>query len=145
LPPEDTPIFFSDASLGRRVVPDALRAAGVALVVHDDVFPPGTPDQEWLREAGQNGWIVLTKDKKIRYRDIERRALEEARVGAFVLTGKNLTGDEMGRAFVSAIPRMLRVIRKTTRPFLATVSASGAVSQLLPPLSAAAAARRRRR
>jgi len=116
--------------LGQRIVPDALRAAGFAVVVHDEVFPPGTPDRVWLARAGREGWLVLTKDKRIRYRALERDALRRAGVGAFVVTGKNLSGIEIAQAVIRAMPRMLRMAKKTPRPFVATVSAGGAVTHL---------------
>lgn len=43
-----------------------------------------------------NGWVVLTKDKQIRRRTLELKALTEAGVAAFVLTAGNLRGEEMG-------------------------------------------------
>lgn len=127
---EAAPVFFVDASLGRRIVPQALREAGLTVIAHDEAFASGTPDAEWLSRAGIEGWIVLTKDKQIRYRDIESRALRRAGVGAFVLNGKNMTGTDMARAFVAAIPRMLRHARRWERPFVATVSAGGAVRRI---------------
>lgn len=51
--------FFVDASLGRHVVPGALRWAGVNAVAHHDCFPEATPDETWLTEAGRQGWLVL--------------------------------------------------------------------------------------
>jgi hypothetical protein len=33
------PVFFVDRSLGKHVVPGALRAAGARVEVHDDHFP----------------------------------------------------------------------------------------------------------
>jgi len=130
LPREPTPVFFVDASLGRHVVPDALRRCGVEVVAHDDRFQPGTPDAVWLEEAGRNGWLVLTKDKKIRYRENERRALRRAGVAAFVFVGKNLTGEGIAEALVAAVPRMVRTAKKTPRPFIATVTPQGKVSLL---------------
>ena len=62
MPPEPRLTFFTDASIGRRIVPTALRAAGLEVVVHDDRFSPGTLDEEWLAEAGRLDWLVLTKD-----------------------------------------------------------------------------------
>jgi len=41
-------------------VPETLRAAGVDIRVHDELFPQGTQDVDWLNEAGANGWIVIT-------------------------------------------------------------------------------------
>ncbi len=130
MPPDSDLTFFVDASRGLRIVPQALREAGVTVVAHDEVFPQGTPDQTWLREAGLAGWIALTKDRRIRYRTIERRALEAAGVAAFVFSGKNLTGDMIAAAIVTALPKMQRLIRKTRRPFIATVTAGGDVRLL---------------
>lgn len=127
MPRETNPTFFVDASLGRRVIPHALRSAGVAVVAHDDVFAPATLDEVWLQRAGREGWIVITKDKRIRYRAIEKRALESAGVGAFVLTAKNLTGEEMAAVLVGALPAMLRFNRKHTRPWIAVVTMQGTI------------------
>ena len=46
--------------------------------IHDDHFPQDATDIEWLREIGQRGWIVLTKDTRIRYRSHEQTALMQA-------------------------------------------------------------------
>jgi hypothetical protein len=54
----DRLVFFTDANLGRRVVPEALRAAGEEVKVHDDCFAAGTQDLVWLREVGRNSWVV---------------------------------------------------------------------------------------
>jgi hypothetical protein len=81
-PPEIT--FFIDRSLGAEIFATALRDAGCTVVVHDDRFPANTPDQIWLAEAGRNGWVVVTKDKRIRFRTIEKEAFRAAGVGVFV-------------------------------------------------------------
>jgi PIN like domain len=53
--------------------------------VHDEEFEPGTADAVWLHRAGVEGWLVLTKDSKIRYRSNETEVLLAAKVRAFVL------------------------------------------------------------
>ena len=53
----------------------ALRDAGARVELHDDHFSQDAQDQVWLTEAGERGWIVLTKDKHIRYRAVETNAL----------------------------------------------------------------------
>jgi len=54
--------------LGRNKVPGRLREAypDLSVIAHDDLFPQDTDDEVWLRHAGERGWIVLTKDEKIR-------------------------------------------------------------------------------
>ncbi len=94
---------------------------------------PDAPDEQWLSEAGRKGWVVLTKDHRIRYRTLERAALINAGVGAFVLTAGDLKGDEMAAIFVKALPAMKRFLSRHSRPFIATVSRSSSVSLLLTP------------
>jgi len=76
--PEHQPEFFVDRSLGKSIV-EALRDVG--LVVHSmaDVYgekrAQRLADEVWLRDAGENDWIVLTKDDAIRRRPAERATL----------------------------------------------------------------------
>ena len=109
----------------------ALRRAGATVHVHDDHFPPAAKDEEWLTQAGQKNWIVLTKDHRIRYRNLERAALMKAGVGAFVLTAGDLKGDEMAQIFVKALPAISKFLRKHRSPLIAKVARSSSVSMLL--------------
>lgn len=126
MPPLETLTFFIDRSLGRTHVAEALRRVGARVVIHDDYFAPDAPDTEWLGRAGAEGWIVLTKDRRIRYRALEREALLEANVRAFVLTTGSATGEAMGQAFVTALRQIRVLVERQPPPFLATVSATGA-------------------
>jgi predicted nuclease of predicted toxin-antitoxin system len=122
-------VFFVDRSLGRRVVPNALRDAGAQVEVHDDHFPQDAQDQVWLAEAGKRGWAVLTKDKHIRHRALEVNALISAEVRAFVLAARgDLSGAEIGQIFVKARPAMRRLCATASPPFVAHVSRDSSVS-----------------
>jgi hypothetical protein len=120
--------FFVDRSLGARDVPEALRAAGILVEVHDDHFAPDTPDIAWLGEVGARGWIVLTKDSRIRRHPLEFQSLLAANVAAFMLTATDLTGADMGRILVTAMPRLTTLVRSRARPFIATISRQGQVA-----------------
>jgi predicted nuclease of predicted toxin-antitoxin system len=100
------PVFFLDRSLGKFKVAAVLRNAGATVEVHDDHFPQDPPDEEWLRVAGENGCVVLTKDKNIRFHTREKEALTAYDVRAFVLSAKALIADEMGQVFVRALPKI---------------------------------------
>lgn len=126
--PRDPVVYFVDRSLGSGVVPDVLRKAGASVLKHDDRFPTDCKDEVWLAEAGRKGWVVLTKDKRIMRRAIERAALEEHGVAAFVLTSGDIRGEEAARVLSSALPRMVRILEKCDRPLLATVSRTGYVT-----------------
>lgn len=106
---------------------DALRAAGLVVIGHADRFEHDTDDTEWLQVAGESGWVVLTKDANIRRNEIERRALIDAGVAAFMLARADLTGATMAKLWVESIPKLLRTLEAHAPPFIATLSASGQV------------------
>jgi hypothetical protein len=113
--------FFVDRSLGRRAVPAALRVAGYEVVVHDDMFSRDTDDELWLDHAGSQGWIVLMKDDRIRYRPREHAALEAARVQAFALTNAHLTGEEQAQLLRVHAERIERFCTEHPGPFVVGV------------------------
>ena len=82
---------------------------------------------EWLPEVGARRWVLITKDKQIRRREIELRALRQAEVRAFVLTAGGLTGQDQARALKSAPPAMVRLLRRRAAAFVARVTAGSRV------------------
>lgn len=124
------PIYFVDRSLGGKFVAAALRAAGAKVVVHDDVFKQNATDVEWLAEAGQRGWVVLTKDGAIRRNPHEKAMFRDARVRVFALARKNLSGLEMAELFVTALPGMRKRAAMIPAPFVFSISRGGDFKRL---------------
>jgi hypothetical protein len=129
LPSAAPPEFFIDRSLGRHVVPDALRQAGAVVYVMADVYGErigqGLSDEEWLRDAGGHGWVVLMKDAKIRYRPAELQVVIDHSLRAFCLTNANLRGVEMAERFVENLPRILRIASEKPGPYIYGVYSDG--------------------
>ena len=69
----------------------------------------GLADEEWLRDAGKRGWVVLMKDAKIRYRPAELQVVIDHGLRTFCLTNANLRGIEMAARFVANLPRIIRI------------------------------------
>jgi len=126
--PEGLPEFFLDRSLGRRQVPDLLRAAGVRLQTLAEIY--GIPadetvqDVDWLARAGDQGWPVLMKDERIRYRAAERQALLVHNVQAFCLSSGNLRAVAMAEIYIRVLPRII-VACQQPGPFLYVTSSAG--------------------
>lgn len=131
---EQPPEFFVDRSLGKSIV-EGLRAAG--LVVHSmaDVYgeerAQRLPDQVWLRDAGKNQWVVLTKDDAIRRRPAERDAMIDAAVRVFCLTTAQLRGVEQTARFINNRHGIIRQARKPG-PYIYGVY-DNAIKRLWPP------------
>ena len=81
----ERPEFFLDRSLGR-ITASRLREAGYVVHLIADHYPDDAsdiPDEDWIAEGCSNGWVLLTKDKRIRYRAEERRHCKRATSSAW--------------------------------------------------------------
>lgn len=89
-----SPEFFIDRSLGRKHLAEALGDLGFTVhtmaSVYGERVAQELEDEHWLADVGENDWIVLMKDDKIRRRPSERDVLEAAKVRAFCLTNAQL-------------------------------------------------------
>ena len=123
----DAIVFFLDRCLGKGDVRQALLVAGARVEIFDAHFDQDTDDVAWLREVAKRGWVVLTKDKHLRSNPLEVRALFESGTATFVLSSGEVSGPQMGIAYVKALPDMLRFLAKLQKPFVASVTSSGRV------------------
>ena len=126
--PDGLPDLFLDRSLGRHQVPRLLRASGLRLRTLAEVY--GVPHDEtvadvgWLTRCGHEGWVVLMKDERIRYRTAEHEVLRSSGVRAFCLTSGNLRAEQMAQQFLDVVDEMATACRQPG-PFLFVVSRSG--------------------
>jgi hypothetical protein len=128
-------VFFIDRALGNKKIAEALRGAGASVRVHNEHFAPAERDDIWLPEIGRRGWVLLTKDSRIRYRTKEREALINARVRAFILISGNLSGPDMADILVKALPRIRRFVESHFPPFIAKIYKGGSVRMWFSPQS----------
>ena len=87
---------------------------------HADHFAHDTPDEAWLAEVGQQGWIALTHDRRIRYKPNERDAVIRHSVGLLVIVGTAPFPD-LARAFVANLARVEAFLASHKPPFIAKV------------------------
>ena len=113
----EPPEFLVDRSLGRHHLPNALRDLGFVVHTLADVYgerrAQTIADREWIERAGQENWVVLTKDDRIRYRRVERDAFVAANLRVFCLTTAKLRGEDQTARFVNNINRILQRSRKS--------------------------------
>jgi hypothetical protein len=79
--PPDGTVFFLDRSLGVEPIRAELIKAGLVVEIHDDHFARDEEDRVWLQRVGEWGWVVLTKDQRLRYRPLEIAALHQQSQG----------------------------------------------------------------
>src|SRR5205814_7319834 len=89
----------------------------------------GQLDVAWLPAVGRHGWILLTKDKNIRRRQLEVDAILNSGVRAFVVTAAGLTGDDTAALLVRAMRKVYRICHQRG-PFIYNITATGLVTQI---------------
>lgn len=122
-------ILYLDENLDNcQPIIDVLAASGVQFRRHRDFHPRGTLDEIWLPFVAERAWVVLTKDKRNRYNELERDAVRRHRVREFYFGSGNFTGAEMAQALEKAIPEMKRISRTFTPPVVGSITRSGVVT-----------------
>src|SRR6266700_6040938 len=118
-------MIFIDRSISKRVA-EALKCVRDDVRWLEDEFLHDTPDPAWLREVGQRGWLVVTRDKKVRSRPGERQSIIDNKVGCFCLTQRsNPTKWEYLKLIVSTLDKMESRFTETERPFIFGISKDG--------------------
>ncbi|MBD9735486.1 toxin-antitoxin system, toxin component, PIN family protein [Streptomyces sp. H28] len=110
MPPE----FFLDRNLGRRVA-DGLRAAGWTIHRIGDVFPSDgqdIPDDVWILHGLDRSWVPLSKDGRIKTRDLEIRPVLEREAVLFYLDNQQLRSMEMVERLIARQADLYRAVEK---------------------------------
>lgn len=120
--------YFLDADTGPRPekdIPRILIERGLKVECHDDHFPERTPDYRWLRKCGEEGWIAVTKDQRIRY--CWRAKLSIMRSGAklFVMVGEGRTHEQLAKNFANTAHLVEKMAGNHDGPLIARVYWAG--------------------
>ena len=76
--------------------------------------------------------MLVTKEKRIRFNELEKMAVLAHRVREFYFTSGNYSGAEMAWMLVAALPEMIKLCRKRNPPFIASITKSGKVNLRFP-------------
>jgi hypothetical protein len=124
-------VIFFDRSIPRGVA-EAVKQVREDACWLEDVFEEGwIKDREWIPEVGAKGWLVISKDKKIRTRPEERRAVKENNVGCFILNYRQpLNRWEILKLVTLTLDEMEEKFANTPRPFMYLIDRNGRFRQL---------------
>lgn len=140
-PPESSIHIFVDRNLASGVLLRELREAqithdlGLDIRSHMEEFPEfvsveEVSDAKWLREIGERGWLILSRDLRIRYNDVEKRAIKDSRASFFALTAKKASSRELASIVVKAMNRVVRFAEQHDPPFIARIYRDGRIEEV---------------
>lgn len=107
-----------------------MRKCGATVEHAGGTFPFGTPDEIWLTSCGEKGWIILTRDKRIRRRVLEREAIRQSGAAVFALTLGEATAEETAGIVSRLLIKMVNMAVSEPKPFLYTFGLSGRLSKV---------------
>lgn len=118
--------FFFDNNIGENLV-RGMKAFGEDVIHLKQHFAEDTPDHVWLEYIGKQGYVLITKDERVRYNPLERRAIKKYRIGTFFLGGKGLDKCRLIQQVVRNWPRIKEYAIKSRklRPYAFRVPPTG--------------------
>lgn len=116
--------FFFDENLGKQLS-DGLREFGEDTCHLLDQFNAGTFDEIWLKAIGEKRWFLITCDKRIRRRPLEKEALKKHKVGAFFLLGKQMNRWDYIKQVVRAWEKIKEISQREKTPFAYQINRHG--------------------
>ena len=120
-------VLYLDRNLGNHVVANELREAGHLVEIHDDHLPIDAPDEDWIQLCSTRHWFAVTKDKNVRYRAAQKRAIATHKACVFVIRAKTATGPEIADLLVKYHGKLQRFTEHNPAPFIAGIDRSGSV------------------
>lgn len=119
-------MIFFDRSIPKGVA-DAIKSVRDDACWLEDVFEQHwIKDREWIPAVGARGYLVVSRDRKIRTRPEERRAVRENNVGCFILNYKQpLNRWEILKLVASTLDEMEEKFANTQRPFMYLIDRNG--------------------
>jgi hypothetical protein len=112
--PEDFVLYLDENLHNCKPILKALVQRGVRHERHLQHFQPGTEDSVWLPFVGQQGWILHTKDKRIRFSQMEKAAVRRYHVREYFSSG-NFTGPRWRKSLRRPCQRWQRFAGNTIR------------------------------
>ncbi len=95
-----------------------------------EAFPFGAPDTVWLAGCGERRWVALTRDRNIRRRALERRAIRESGAAIFVFVAGEATSGETADSVARLLHRFVSIAASEPRPFIRTFGRGNAIGRV---------------
>jgi hypothetical protein len=100
---------------------------------HQQHFPQSCPDDIWLTQVGQWGWIVVGHDSQHHVSEAEISAIKQYNIGCFYMWGASATRWEKMQCFARAYERIVQAEKTTPKPFIFNIRKNGRLNAIRIP------------
>jgi hypothetical protein len=107
-----------------------LRAAGLDVTIHDDLYVQTERDPWIFYDRGKEGFVIVTSDTEFMKSFPHMAAIALAQTTVIAFSNNNYKSEVRGNAFLQALPRITAELarhkrRRTNRYFIAIVGMHG--------------------
>ncbi len=118
-------MIFLDRSIPKSIAEALKSVRRTDILWLEDRFPHNAKDEDWLPVAGQEEWLVIARDKKIRTRPRERDLVRAHGVGIFIINQKRDPSLwDYFKLMAACLDEMERLFAETPRPFMYLLDSS---------------------
>jgi hypothetical protein len=122
--------FLFDENISPVVV-NALKELGKPVAYLTEILHRGADDLTIFTKLGELGWFLITQDKRIRRKKHELEAMRQARIGAFIFTGRaERDVDSLMILILKHFEEIQKLAGSTNRPFIFGISDRGSIARL---------------
>ncbi len=123
-------VFYLDESIYSKLLLERLKLRGVTVEHAGGAVPFGASDETWLSKCGDNGWIVLARDTRIRHRQLELDCLAAHGVAAFIFICGQATALETTEIVDGLLQKFVNMAISEPKPFMYTFGRSKRLSKI---------------
>jgi hypothetical protein len=125
------PVLFIDRNSGGRTFRAQIEEHGIAVKLHDEHFSATTDDEEWLKDVGQRGWIMITGDARVTRSPLFLLRLKQTKARVFILKGLNgATPEGKAQCVIAHYDRIVRTCQTEDAPSLWKINKDGALKKI---------------
>lgn len=89
---------------------------------------PEESDADWIRDITGRGWVIFTRNGKIRNNPLERRTFIRCGARVFNIRNGGASAAEVGKCLRCAKTRIEQILAHTAAPFIVGISLNGDVT-----------------
>jgi PIN like domain len=125
-PPKNFQVYLDENLQRCDAILSVLKSNSIVTHQHFRYFPKvGTEDSVWMPLVGDQNWILLTTDGRLRFNELERLTLIHYRMKVFQFSKNTQGGSAMAKALQIALPRIIRLSSSLRAPFVCKISPNG--------------------
>jgi hypothetical protein len=104
---------------------NALKAAGIKVCRHSEMFEHGAADETWIPAAATMGYVIVTKDVATRTIQSQRDAIMSSNATMLLLRATDMKGSDIATLLIETYADVCRYVAKLRPPIILRLNRSG--------------------